>query len=41
MNIESKKWFYILITVILITEYSDKFAGKSKIYSNGGSEVWR
>ena len=24
-----------------ITEYQDKFIGKDKIYSNGGSEVWR
>lgn len=24
-----------------IAEYQDKFAGKAKIYSNGGSEIWR
>ena len=24
-----------------MAEYQDKFTGKSKIYSNGGSEVWR
>ena len=24
-----------------MTEYRDKFVGKSKIYNNGGSEVWR
>jgi uncharacterized membrane protein len=24
-----------------ITEYSDKFAGKSKIYNNCGSEIWK
>ena len=24
-----------------ITEYSDKFTGKSEIYNNGGSEIWK
>jgi uncharacterized membrane protein len=24
-----------------MTEYQDKFVGKSKIYSTGGSEIWR
>jgi len=24
-----------------ITEYSDKFAGKSKLYNNGGAEIWK
>lgn len=24
-----------------ITEYNDKFAGKSKLYSNGGAEIWK
>ena len=24
-----------------ITEYSDKFTGKSKRYSNGGAEIWK
>ena len=24
-----------------ITEYQDKFIGKSKVYNNGGSEIWR
>ena len=24
-----------------ITEYSNKFAGKGKIYNNGGAEIWR
>ena len=23
-----------------MAEYQDKFAGKGKIYSNGGSEIW-
>jgi uncharacterized membrane protein len=23
-----------------LTEYSDKFAGKSKLYNNGGAEIW-
>ena len=24
-----------------ITEYSDKFAGKNKLYNNGGTEIWK
>ena len=24
-----------------ITEYSDKFAGKGKLYNNGGAEIWK
>jgi uncharacterized membrane protein len=40
-NVVDNKLINSSAVVHNMTEYSDMFVGKNKIYNNGGSEIWR